>query len=253
MRTQNSTNIKDLLKKYPRNAVLTAKGMLRLRISRDAQRSMMRSGWLRRIGTGASILLDEKVSLEGALYALQEEPGVSIHEGAYSALAEKHGKAYNIIEGRKPQLFCVRGERIPAWFSSAFGSQYELYSTSFLPAGLGLVGHENGTLKVNVSSPERAIMEMLYLCPERFTLQETYQIMELLTAAKPFTIQALLEGCSSIKVKRLFLYMTELAGHAWLKRLDLTRVKLGSGVREIVKGGTLNSTYNIVVSDVKTI
>jgi len=253
MRTQNSANIKDLLKKHPRNAVLTAKGMLRLGISREAQRSLVRSGWLRRIGTGAYILLDEQVGLDGALHALQSEPGASIHEGAYSVLAEKYGKAYNLIEGRKPQLFCVRGERIPAWFSTAFGSQCELYSTSFLPAGIGLVGHDVGTPKVNVSSPERAIMEMLYLCPERFTLQETYQIMELLTAVKPMIIQALLEGCSSVKVKRLFLYMAELSGHVWLKKLDPSRVNLGSGVREIVKGGTLNSKYDIVVSDVKSI
>ncbi len=253
MRTKNGTNIKELLKKHPRNAVLTAKGMLRLGVSREAQRSLTRSGWLRRIGTGAYLLLEEQISLEGALHALQSEPGSSIHEGAYSVLAEKHGKAYNLITGRKPQLFCLRGERIPAWFAMAFGSLYELYTTSFLPHGLGLVEYDYGTLKLNVSSPERAIMEMLYLCPERFTLQETYQIMELLTAVKPLLIQTLLEGCSTVKVKRLFLYMAELAGHAWLKRLDLSHINLGSGVREIVKGGTLNRKYSIVVNDVKTI
>lgn len=251
MRTNNGTNIKNVLKTHPRNAVLTAKELLRLEVSRETQRSFVRSGWLRRIGMGAYILLDEQVELAGAIYALQSEPRSSIHEGAYSALAGIHGKAHNLVEGRKPQLFCMRGERIPAWFSSCFGSRCELFFTSFLPVGIGLVNHGQGTLKVNVSSPERAIMEMLYLSPQLFTLQETYQIMELLTVAKPMVVQALLEGCSSIKVKRLFLYMAELAGHAWLKRLDLSKVNLGSGVREIVKGGSLNSKYNIVVNDLK--
>jgi len=73
--------------------------------------------------------------------------------------------------------------------------------------------------------------------------------MELLTSVKPALIQALLEQCSSVKVKRLFLYMSDRAGHAWRNRLDLSRIDLGSGIREIEKGGKVDRNYNIVIGD----
>jgi hypothetical protein len=50
-------------------------------------------------------------------------------------------------------------------------------------------------------------------------------------------------------VKRLFLYMSERADHAWLERIDRSRIDLGSGIREIEKGGKLDKKYGIVVGD----
>jgi len=60
-------------------------------------------------------------------------------------------------------------------------------------------------------------------------------------------IQQLLEKSKSVKVKRLFLYMAEKAGHAWLRYLDLNRIDLGSGKRAIVKNGVYNSKYQITL------
>jgi hypothetical protein len=111
------------------------------------------------------------------------------------------------------------------------------------------VDYDSGGFTVQISSLERAMLEMLYLSPERHTLRETYQIMELLTSVKPSLMQSLLEQCSSVKVKRLFLYMSDRAGHAWINRLDLSRIALGSGVREIEKGGKVDKKYNIVIND----
>ena len=80
-----------------------------------------------------------------------------------------------------------------------------------------------------------------------------FLVAQLLTTAKPVLVQELLANCTSVKVKRLFLYMTERAGHPWCKRIDRSNVDLGSGVREIEKGGKLDRNYNIVLGDLSEI
>jgi hypothetical protein len=249
MATRGGANIKQLLKQYPRNTVLTARQLLAYGISRELQRSYIRSGWLVRIGPGAYTVLDEKVGLDGALYALQAGLGLSVHLGGYSALAERYGKTHNLSLTRSTELFAGRGEKLPVWFRAAFGADCVLSCSSFLPADIGLVDFDFGGFAVKVSSLERAMLEMIYVVPDRHSLREAYQIMELLSVAKPTVTQELLERCSSVRVKRLLLYMGERVGHAWLKRLDVSRIDLGSGVREIEKGGKLDVKYGIVVGD----
>ena len=46
---------------------------------------------------------------------------------------------------------------------------------------------------------------------------------------KPFSaVQELLENCSSVKVKRMFLYLADKFKHLWLDLIDLSNVDLGS-------------------------
>jgi len=47
--------------------------------------------------------------------------------------------------------------------------------------------------------------------------------------------------------------MAERAGLAWVKRLDLASIDLGSGDREITKGGQYDKKYRIVVGNVEEI
>jgi hypothetical protein len=78
-------------------------------------------------------------------------------------------------------------------------------------------------------------------------LVECAQVMEGLTTLRPKILQPLLEKCSSIKVKRLFLYLASRAGHDWFKRLDPSKLELGSGDRTITKGGVYVAQYGITV------
>jgi len=45
--------------------------------------------------------------------------------------------------------------------------------------------------------------------------------------------------------------MADLAGLAWVKRIDLIKIDLGSGDREITKGGQYNRKYRIVIGNVE--
>jgi len=73
--------------------------------------------------------------------------------------------------------------------------------------------------------------------------------MEGLTTLRPKLLQPLLEKCSSVKVKRLFLYMAEKAGHDWLKDLDISKFDLGSGDRALTKGGVYVSRYGLTLPE----
>ena len=253
MEHNNSSNIKYVLKNHPRNTVVTAKWLVAQGVSWDMIRNYTKTGWLVRIGNGAYRLLDEDIYLDGALATLQTELNLSVHTGAYSALSEVHGKTHNLSFTRETCLFASRGEKLPRWFQDAFRGTYRCHFTSFLPPTLGLIGDKKDGYTVLVSSPERAMLEMLFLCPSVYTPQESFQIMELLVTVKPTHVQELLEQSSSIKTNRLFLYLVETAGHAWIKRLDFSKINLGTGVREIVKGGTYNKKYQLIIDEVRSI
>jgi hypothetical protein len=71
--------------------------------------------------------------------------------------------------------------------------------------------------------------------------------MEGLNNLRPSSIQNLLEKCTSVKVKRLFLYLADKVGHEWFSFINLDNFDLGSGKRSIVAGGVYVSKYQITV------
>lgn len=253
MNTDNEMNLKKLLSIIPNNVVITSKYLTTLGVSHDLQKSYERNGWLNRLSQGAYSKLDENFNVEGAVFALQNQLNLSIHIGANTALNNFYGITHNIAFENKQQLFGYRGEKLPKWFKNLYDNSIEFNRTTFLPQNLGIVDYNVGNFNIKIPTLERAILEMFYLVPDKFTANEAYQLMELLTTVKPKEFQKLLENCSSIKVKRLFLYIAETIGHSWFKRLDLTKIDLGKGAREITKGGSHNSKYNIIIGNVEEI
>lgn len=53
----------------------------------------------------------------------------------------------------------------------------------------------------------------------------------------------------SVRVKRVFLLLARHSGHAWYSRLDLTRVDLGTGKRQLTAGGCLDKQFLITVAE----
>ena len=77
--------------------------------------------------------------------------------------------------------------------------------------------------------------------------------MQAAATLSPRKVQAILEACRSIKVRRLFLWLAERHGHAWLKRLDLSAIDLGRGKRQLVRDGRLDPKYLITVPDLENL
>lgn len=100
-----------------------------------------------------------------------------------------------------------------------------------------------------LSTPERAILELLDEVPQRETFHQADVLMEGLVNLSPRRLEKLLADCRSIKVKRLFLWFADRHGHAWAARLDRSKVDLGKGKRMLVRGGHLDSKYLITVPE----
>ena len=80
---------------------------------------------------------------------------------------------------------------------------------------------------------------------DSFEILERY--FESLLSLRGGLTQKLLENCSSIKVKRVFLYMLDKLELPLKKHLNIHRIYLGKGKRVISKKGSLNKAYNITV------
>lgn len=253
MGLQIDTNLKNLIEKIPHNTIVTTKWLTENGVSRQLLRKYKNSNWLKSLTNGAFIKLGDKSSLNGAIFALQNQLNLSIHVAANTALNDFYGITHNIVFDSKQQLFGYRGEKLPKWFKNLYSNDIDFNCTTFLPNNLGVTDYNVGDFSIKIPTIERATLETLYLVPEKVTINEAYQIIELLTVVKPKEFQKLLENCSSIKVKRLFLYIAEKIGHSWFKRLDLTKINLGKGVREITKGGSYNSKYNIIIGNIEEI
>ena len=100
-----------------------------------------------------------------------------------------------------------------------------------------------------LSTPERAILELLDELPNNESFHQADMFMQGLSNLSPRRLQKLLSDCRSVKVKRLFFFFADRHQHAWLKRLDKDAIDLGKGKRMLVKGGKLNKNYLITVPE----
>ena len=248
MSIEGRTKINNLLTTLPAGAVVLSSWLREQGYSPSLQQRYRQSHWLESMGAGAMIRAGDEVGYEGAVYALQKQAGMSVHPGGRTALALQGKAHYLQLSAKKVVLFGGEKERLPSWFQKHdWGTKMEYHSTSFLPSEVGMTDVEVKSFSIKVSNPVRALMECLYLSPGNQDLIECYELMESLNNLRPQNVQPLLEQCQSVKVKRLFLYLAENAGHRWVKYLDLSNVDLGKGKRSVVKGGAYVPKYQITV------
>jgi hypothetical protein len=248
MNTNMPTKINQLLQKVPRGGLFLASWMYKNGISRELQRHYKKSQWLTPINTGVMVRTGETLTLFGALASLNEQDNKHFAIGAMSAL-EMQSFSHYLPMGKKTMvLFSPKGERLPAWFLKRDWNVFlRHFTTECLSPEIGIETVSQEGFHLPVSSPARAFLECLHLSPKYYNLTDLYYVMEMLSLLPPLKMQELLEGCKSIKVKRLFLYMAEKVGHDWLKMLDLSKISLGTGKRAIVKNGVYNAKYQITI------
>lgn len=248
MSTEKPSKINHLLATTPSGIVMQSFWLKEQGYSLDLQRRYRTSRWLEGIGSGAMIRSGDQVSYEGALYALQQQSGMSVHPAGRTALSFLGKTHYLELSSTKATVFGGKGEALPSWFKThKWETKVDYHQTSFLPIDMGLTEVPRKSFMLKVSSAERAILECLYLAPQKQELLECYELLEGLNNLRPSTFQKLLEECQSIKVKRLFLFMAEKAGHEWFQYLDINKIDLGTGKRSIVKNGAYNAKYKITI------
>ena len=139
---------------------------------------------------------------------------------------------------------------LPKWiYKLKFNANIQIFSTNIFlenePNCLTKI--KAGDLDIMISAPERAIIEMIYRIPTQYSFQETAEIFTSLTTLRAELVEKLLEYCTSIKAKRIFLFLAELNNHNWFSKINTSKINIGKGKRMIEKNGILNSKYLITV------
>jgi len=248
MSRPNGNKLNQLVLNWRKGTVYTSEWLRSQGFSRQLIGKYKKGKWLAPVGRGAYKLVNDTINWTGALYAIQSLLHLNIHPGGKTALQLKGIAHFVPIDIKEVFLFGTSGQKLPSWFKTYdWGIEVRYLMTNLFDHNPGLSSLDYGSFSVKISSAERAIMEMLYLVPQKQTLSESSLIMEHLISLRPVVVQDLLENCNSIKVKRLFMYLAEKHSHQWVKRLDLTRVNLGSGKIAVTKGGVYDRKYKITV------
>ena len=241
------TKINNLRQQIPSDGVMITSWLEKTGFNRSEVYDYMKSGWLQRISTGVYKFTGDTPTLYGILASYQKQVDLKYHIGAASAL-ELKGFSHYITMGKPTAVvFSPVRPPLPKWLNHTELDMTlaEVSSKVLGTAGIEQLDYQGQSL--TVSSPERAIMECILLSPSHYDLMDVYYLMEMLTSLRAYLVQQLLEECTSVKVKRMFLYMSEKSRHRWFAKLDFSRITLGSGTRSYAKGGVKINAYDIVI------
>ncbi|MDI9606001.1 MAG: type IV toxin-antitoxin system AbiEi family antitoxin domain-containing protein [Bacteroidota bacterium] len=244
-----SSKVKLLQKQAQATPILLSSWMEGNGVSRFDQSDMVRRHWLKRLANGVYHFDGFHPTLYAVLHSYIKLQNADYTLGASTALYLRGYYHYGYIGNLPVFLYSPTNKHIPAWIMrQEWNYQLNTFSTNIFRHSC--IGVENITLEgfeVLASSLERAFMECLLLSPTHYDLIDLYYTMEMLTTLRPKVVQQLLEQCSSVKVKRLFLFMAEKANHKWVDAINLSQVDIGKGVRSFANKGVYNGKFKIVI------
>jgi len=254
MGLQNEIGINKLTRVLPEGVAAPSGWLAANGYSRQLVRKYVLGGWLIPLGHGAYAREGQPVGWEGVLLGLHRLGNMQCHVGGLTAL-NRQGAAHFLPLGGEPHIQVVIACKPPAWVRSLnldpalvfdtrclFDDQAK--ATAVVPLATGI---RDWTLPM--AGAEMGIMEMLNDVNDRQSFEHAAQVFEGLTVLRPGVINALLAVCRSIKVKRLFLFLSAHFDYPWANRLETAGLDLGRGNRQIVKGGRLDKRFFITVPE----
>jgi len=240
------SKIQNLLQAFPQNVVLTTQLLAAQGYSPQLMQKYLDSGWVERVGIGAYKRKHEKVSWVGALWALMQEMADTRISGR-TAL-EIQGYEHFLSLGRR--VVYVSHDRttlIPKWIKNYdFGVDFVFIRSDHVEASeINNITLEG--LDIRSSSLERAAFEVCLGIPKYYTYDSALYFFESLTSLRAYIVQQVLEESKNIKAKRLFLHFADHSKHQWFSELNLSKIDLGSGKRQIFADGVFDPHYLITV------
>jgi len=220
--------------------------------SRQSLNQYKRRGYLLSPARGVYVLPGLDLSWHGVVLGLQRLSGLTNHVGGVTALGLQ-GKAHYLPLGGEKQVHMWGKARLPAWVNQCgLPQEFLLHPRTLFseqePGGLITVPTKMRDWEMSVSGPERAVLEVCStLDDSEESFIATAELMEGLTNLRPRLVNELLVNCQSVKAKRVFLYLAFQSRYEWAARIQQDRIDLGSGKRQVVKGGRLEKEFQITV------
>lgn len=276
MNTQKSRKLNQIQRLLPEGLVVNAAWLEAQGYSRALRSRYLTSGWLEQPARGSYRRPGGKLLWQHVVVSLQGLLNLPVVVGGRTAL-ELHGFSHYASSTGPREVHLYGDEPLPGWVQKLtldtqliFHGARKLFRTGSIADQAGSVSwnpHEqrfsgtpspaSGSLTrlswgqwdwpLGLSTPERAVLELLDEVPDRETFHQADKLMESLRTLSPLRLQRLLEECRNVKVKRLLLWFAERHGFQWLPQLKPGRIDLGKGKRLLVRGGTLDAKYLITV------
>lgn len=277
MALQKAQHLNHLLQRLPPGLLVDSRWLQAQGLSRSRIHDYVARGWLERLRprvyrrpAAATTAAERSSSVTWELavvsaQALVENP---FHVGGPTAL-DLLGLSHFLDLGRKSRVWLYdAGDTAPSWLTKLpldvelLRKSRELFRNHDrglewrrLELGTGRVGGpveqpervELWDQFLRMSSAERAALEMLDEVGTTVGFHSADRLFEGFANLRPALLAQLLNACTSVKAKRLFFFFADRHGHAWSRRLDPDQFDLGSGKRQIVKGGRLHPKYAITV------
>lgn len=250
MKTGQSSKLRSFIEMWPMHTVVTASWLLDQGYTYSNIQKYVKSNWIQSIGSrsGAYKRPHDTISWEGAIYGLQQQHPKTFYVGGKSAL-EKQGAAHYVSLGQTTIfLFTPEKQSLPYWiqeFVTHNNMTQHHFHTKLLPSELGLTTFDCGEFNIQIASRERAAIEMVDLLEKHHTFEECRLVFENLSTLRPKLVQELLEKCTSVKAKRVFLFLSEKLNLPWMKYINETTIDLGEGARQLTPEGHYDSHYKI--------
>ena len=211
-------------------------------------------GWLERLAQGVYRRPGGKLVWEQAVISLQALLQFPVVVGGRTALTLQGFAHYLPREVNDVHLYGPKPP--PAWLNKLpLPVKFHYHNSETLLRGdqargsVGTIQWGQWDWPLTISTPERAILELLDGLPQHESFDQADKFMEGLASLSPRRVQKLLADCKSVKVKRLFLFFANRHQHGWLKHLDTAAINLGTGKRLLARGGKLDQRYMITVPE----
>jgi len=187
------------------------------------------AGWLQRLGHGVYVLPGDHLNRDASLAQLATLiPG--LHVAGKTALAWR-GVRHNLAVREQLILWGDKSATLPAWFTAMFPANYE--ATHLFDEGLnpnvGIAPLSGERVEVPLSTPERALLELLSDVGQGQELEEARKLLESTRLLRRPVLDELLSHLKRIKVARL--------AHALAEELELSWADLARRHSERLGGG----------------
>lgn len=207
--------IKKLQRGLPRGRPIRSEDLAAFGVYPELAYRYVKSGWLEKLGRGVFQFSGDTLGVEASLATL----GVRMkgfHVGGKTALAWQ-GYRQNLGTGQALTLWAAEGGRIPGWFTERFPSRLTCKSLFDEKIGrnIGLRALPEHPEGVQVSEPERALLELLSEVGVHEEADEARQIMETIRTPRERVLLELLGACKQAKTLRLCVVWSRELGLPW--------------------------------------
>ncbi len=244
----------DLYEILPEGVVASSTWLESKGYSRQLVYKYINSNWLEKLGRGAFVRSGSLLEWQGVVLGLQKLLNDPLHVGGLTSL-NLQGYAHYLPLAGESHIHLFGSKKLPAWINSIkLHQKFLLNKKSLFGDEASEVGFNQSATKIRdwtmkVSSPERAILEVLYQVENGgISFQHANELFEGLTTLRPKLVNSLLQSCKSDRVVRLFLFLADYNQHAWCKKLKLDGL-VGKGKMQLVKGGRFDKRYRITVPE----